>query len=41
MARGALYIIEKLIRTSETQVMGKRRAGSRTPGSLPILTPDH
>jgi hypothetical protein len=30
-----------LIWTSETQVMTKRRAGSRTPGSLPVLTPDH
>ncbi|CAK9253724.1 unnamed protein product [Sphagnum jensenii] len=27
--------------TSETQVMAKRRPGSRTPGSPPFLTPDH
>ncbi len=30
-----------LIWTSETQVMAKRRPGSRTPGSPPVLTPDH
>jgi hypothetical protein len=30
-----------LIWTSETQVMAKRRPGSRIPGSLPVLIPDH
>jgi hypothetical protein len=33
--------IALLIWTSETQVMAKRRPGSRTPGSPPVLTPDH
>jgi hypothetical protein len=50
---GILYIIGKLLKrkylkwarmliwTSETQVMAKRKVGSRIPGSLPVLTPDH
>jgi hypothetical protein len=53
MAYGVPYINGKLLKRrclkwariahldTETQVMTKRRSVSRTPRSLPVLTPDH